>query len=165
MAINQPSTLSAKSTEKLGEPGALDAVILLVRDHRAVQQALNDFLRSKDRDERQQLLRHVMSELKKHEQVEEQAFWPVIRRELPGGEKLAAQREAEEQHAKQAMAEIERMRPEDAGWDGKVQTFIGDVLTHASHEEREVFAAVRETFEVDRLMALGGDIERAKNMM
>ena len=45
---------------------------------------------------------------------------------------------------------------------GKVFNFIGDVLNHASHEEREVFVPVRETFSVDRLMEMGRELERAR---
>lgn len=162
MAINQPSTLPAKSTEKLGEPGELDVIILLIRDHRAIQQALTDYQRCTEAGARVELIRRVMSELTTHEAAEEAAFWPVIRRELPGGEQLASARLAEEARAKSAITELERMRPEDAGWESKVQHFIGDVLNHASHEEREVFVPVRETFSVDRLMEMGREIERAK---
>jgi hemerythrin superfamily protein len=162
MALNQPSTLPAKDTEKLGLPGQLDVVILLVRDHRAVQQALNDYQRAKDPERRQELIRHVMAELKTHEAAEEKAFWPAIRRELPGGEKLAAARRQEEDEAKRTIAELEAMNPREPAWDGKVQAFIGAVLNHASREEREVFLPARETLSVDRLMALGRDLEQAK---
>ena len=162
MALNQPSTLPARGTEKLGEAGQLDVIILLVRDHRAVQQALNDYQRAKDPERRQELIRHVMTELKAHEAAEERAFWPAIRRELPGGEKLANARQAEEDEAKREIAELQAMNPREPAWDGKVQSFIGAVLTHASHEEREVFLPVRETLSVDRLMALGRELEQAK---
>ena len=162
MALNQPSTLLAKDTEKLGQPGQLDVIILLVRDHRAVQQALNDYQRAKDAGRRHELIKHVMAELKVHEAAEERAFWPAIRRELPGGERLASARQAEEDEAKRTIAELEAMDPRERALDGKVQSFIGAVLNHASHEEREVFLPARETLSVDRLMALGRELEQAK---
>src|SRR5689334_25422391 len=110
MAIREPSTLPAKATEKLGEPGDLDAIIYLIRDHRAVQQALNDYQRARAGGRRAELMRHVMAELKEHEQAEETAFWPAICRELPGGAKLADARLAEEDGAKRAMAVLDVMQ-------------------------------------------------------
>jgi hemerythrin superfamily protein len=161
VAIHEPSTLPAKSAEK-GQPGDLDVVMLLARDHRAVQQALNDYQRAKDPEQRVKLIRHVMSELKQHEAAEKQAWWPAVRREVPNGERLASEGIAEEERGKRVMAELEQTSQHDPAWDAKVQSFIADVLNHASREEREVLAPAREKLPVSRLLELGRDLERAK---
>jgi hemerythrin superfamily protein len=162
VAIQEPSTKPAKSFEREGQPPRLDAITLLVRDHRAVQQALNDHQRCRDAAERARLIRQVMLDLKRHEQAEELAFWPFVARELPDGDRLAAARQAEEGRAKRTMTELQAMSPGDRLWDDTVRTFISQVLTHASHEEREVFQKVRSSVHVERLMQLADEIEAAK---
>ncbi len=155
MAINQPSTLPAKSTERLGEPGRLDALTLLVRDHRAVQQAFNDYQRFGDPD----VIRHVIEELATHEQAEERAFWPRVRELLPNGEQLANACIMEEVEATQLAAELNAADP---SWTRKLERLMTLVLNHAHREELEVFQPLRTSVPVDELMAWAEEIERAR---
>ncbi|HLG73465.1 MAG TPA: hemerythrin domain-containing protein [Chloroflexota bacterium] len=165
MAIRQPSTLPSKSTERLGDPGQLDAITLLLRDHRAVQQALNDYLRCRDIDEKAEILRDVIADLEEHERMEEAAFWPMIRRALPDGAKLADECMAEEAEAKGLIGEIRAMDRHDPAWLPKVQRLIAAVLDHAGREQLEVFQPLRSALPVDELMAWGKELDRVRRSL
>jgi len=88
----------------------------------------------------------------------------VAGRTARGAQRRKARSEgiAEEERGKRVMAELEQTSQHDPAWDAKVQSFIADVLNHASREEREVLAPAREKLPVSRLLELGRDLERAK---
>lgn len=163
MAIHQPSTLPAKSTEPLGDPGRLDAITLLLHDHRAVQQAMNDFQRCRDLEQRSEIIRDVIADVQEHERVEEQVFWPHVRQALPQGERLASARTIEEAQAQRLAEQVLRMEPTDPSWTQTVRRFMAAVLDHAGQEQLQVFQPLRAAVSVDELMAWGEEIERARD--
>ena len=82
--------------------------------------------------------------LSKHAAIEEQVFYPEVRRAVSslGDEVLEA---LEEHHVvKWTLSELEGMTPEDERFQAKVTVLMENVRHHVREEERDLFPQVRK---------------------
>lgn len=162
MAVNEPISKPAMGYEHIAKPEELDAVTVLLADHREIQRLIGEYRQSTEKAHKIELVEHALEHLARHEEAEEQKFWPKVRKALPEGDRLVDERLAEEHASKVLAHEIERLSPEDARWEAIVETLISGVLEHIEHEERKVFPKVRAGFNLEKLSKLGHKLEKAK---
>src|SRR5512141_71679 len=90
-----------------------EAVALLKADHRAIEQLFRRFERSHGPADRKRLADRIVRELSIHAAIEEELFYPALRR-LSNGDPGDVLRALEEHHlAKLALSEIERLPATD----------------------------------------------------
>lgn len=124
-----------------------DACDLLDADHKAVKKMFNDFeklteSRGNTREKKRMLADQICQELTVHTQIEEEIFYPAIRKAIKD-ELMMAEAEVEHMSAKDLIAQIQEMEAGDALFDAKVLV-LGEYIDHHVKEERnEMFPKAR----------------------
>ena len=125
---------------------SLDATALLAKDHKDVKALFKryDKLTKADADgsERQALAEQICQMLTVHATAEEEIFYPAVRA-ADVDEDLLDEAEVEHASAKDLIAQIQSMSPEDDLYDAKV-TVLGEYINHhVEEEEGEMFPKAR----------------------
>jgi hemerythrin superfamily protein len=110
---------------------------MLRADHRKVEELFEAF-ESAAEGEKKQIVTKVIRELKIHATIEEEIFYPAMRREDAEGEMVD---EALEEHhvVKLLISELEGMTPGDEHYDAKFKVLAENVKHHVQEEESEMF--------------------------
>lgn len=137
-----------------------DLISALLADHNAVKQLFGRF--EGGGASTAELFCELTNELVRHEVAEEEVLYPEVRSALPNGDQLADARIAEQSEAEEALAEMEKMDTSSPAFSAKMAELQGEVLNHAEHEEREVFAPLRSAVDLAHLELLGRRYEKAK---
>ena len=123
-----------------------DAVDLLDADHQLVQKLFIDYQGLCDDDgpseAKAQLARKICEDLGVHTQIEEEIFYPRVRAAI-GDDALMDEALQEHAQAREAIAQLRRMAPTDAGYDGVVQQLFATVMDHVTDEREQVFLKAR----------------------
>ncbi|MEY2477645.1 MAG: hypothetical protein QOG87_2960 [Actinomycetota bacterium] len=138
-----------------------DAVAILVRDHKEVDQLFEQFDRERETFEGG-LLRRIIEALSVHAAVEEQVVYPAMRKALPDGDARVQQAIADHQKVKEALAELEKMAPLDQGVLPAVERLARDVRAHVEEEEGDLFPRLAEALDEPTLQDMGRAIEKAR---
>jgi hypothetical protein len=127
--------------------GTQDAIALLTDDHKAVQKLFKQYEKlvegEADGEEKAALARQICMELNIHAQIEEEIFYPAVREGIEE-EDLLDEAEVEHASAKELIAQLSAMAPEDELYDAKV-TVLGEYVNHHIKEEQdEMFPQVKK---------------------
>ncbi len=128
-----------------------DALDLLTRDHRLVDELFTSFFQAAPQ-QLDPLARRLCKMIRIHTQIEEEVFYPVARR-AEGVAALLDEAEREHAEAKQAVMRVESMTSDHDAFKPAVETLRDLVAAHVRKEEDELFPKVREA-KLD-LVALG----------
>ena len=128
-----------------------DAITLLKNDHRTVEKLFDQFEKTDSKREKAGIVAKAIMELKVHATIEEEIFYPVVRKAL--NKKLGKEEatdmmdEADEEHhvAKVLIAELGAMKASDDHWGGKFTVLSEAILHHVKEEEGEMFVEARKT--------------------
>ncbi len=142
------------STSRSSAAKSTDATTLLKHDHDAVKKMFQQFEKSTDR----KLAQEICMELTVHTQLEEQAFYPPIRK-LSGLEDMVI--ESLEEH-RQAKEMIERVRSSTDQLEPEMKVLIEDVLHHVEEEEKQMFPKLRKQMDKQQLETLGQSMLKTK---
>ena len=151
------------AVKKAAAPRSANAVALLTADHRDVKRLFKAYEKLVKNDaegsERQGLARQICQMLTAHATIEEEIFYPAARAALDDGD-LLDEAQVEHASAKDLIAQIESMGPEEALYDAKV-TVLGEYIDHhVQEEEGEMFPKCRESDM--NLKALGASMATRK---
>jgi hypothetical protein len=118
-----------------------DAIGLLKKDHDTVKELFDQFEKAESTPAKKKLIEQALMELKVHATIEEELFYPTIRKHV-GGELM---NEADEEHhvAKVLIAEIEQMNGRDDHRDAKFTVLAENVRHHIKEEENELMPKAR----------------------
>jgi hemerythrin superfamily protein len=150
----------ARSSER---SAARDAIALLKADHKEVKALFEQYktlVESEEiGEERQALAQQICLLLTVHATAEEEIFYPAARAAIDDSD-LLDEAEVEHASAKDLIAQIEAMDPDDPLYDAKV-TVLGEYVDHhVKEEEGELFPKCRKS-DMD-LVALGEAIDARK---
>lgn len=95
-------------------------------------------------EEREDLVRHLVSVLARHEAAEESVVHPTLRDEFSGGDTIAEEILREESEAEQMLADLEGLDPAGEEFARLIRKLKLAVFTHASHEEEREHPRLRE---------------------
>jgi hypothetical protein len=137
---------SAKTPAATARAGKTDATALLERDHADVKKLFKQYEKLADADaegaERQALAMQICQMLTVHATVEEEIFYPAARAAEVEAD-LLDEAEVEHASAKDLIAQIQSMSPDDDLYDAKV-TVLGEYIDHhVQEEENEMFPKCR----------------------
>lgn len=119
-----------------------DAIDLLKRDHNTVKELFDQFEKAEGRAARRKIVTQAVQELKLHAAIEEDIFYPTVRKQV-GGEIM---NEADEEHhvAKVLIAELDEMDGKEDHYDAKFMVLAESVRHHIKEEEGEMLPKARD---------------------
>lgn len=97
-----------------------------------------------------------------HEAIEEQWFWPAVRRALDDGDALADKAIQQEQDGKKLLQQLEDSKPGQPQFQKALQAFVVAGREHIDFEQNEVFPKFQAAASRDLLEKIGRQLETAK---
>jgi hypothetical protein len=149
-----------------------DVFTVLGQDHAEVKQMLDELENGPTRvsgastaqlQDRKQLAQALIIAESKHEAVEEEFFWPVVRDLSGDGAELARQGTRQEQDAKIALDRLDEADPADDEFEVLVTAAIRDGRAHIAFEEERVWPRLREVLNPAGAEHLGEQLMRGKD--
>lgn len=141
-----------------------DALKLLINDHKEAKELFKQFEALSDRSKasKKKIADQICDALTVHTKIEEEIFYPAIRKALKDDDKLD---EALVEHAsaKDLIAQISEMDPGDDLYDAKLKVLSEQIEHHVGEEEDDMFPKVRKT-DLD-LVALGEEMSMRKEQL
>jgi hemerythrin superfamily protein len=130
---------------KRAETKPMDAIRLLKDDHKQVRQWFEQFDKSEDDAEKQELADQICKALTVHAQIEEEIFYPAAYEALDeDGDDIVDEATVEHATAKQLIAEIMEMSAGEPLFDAKVKVLGEYVDHHVQEEENELFPECKD---------------------
>src|SRR5687767_6803552 len=120
----------------MAESKELDAIALLKRDHRTVEELFAEFEKAGGDGRKQKLATQICLELSVHAQIEEEIFYPACEGKVE--EELVKEAYVEHDGAKLLIAEIMAGEPSDEFYDSKVKVLQEQIEHHVEEEEKRL---------------------------
>lgn len=144
-----------------------NATQLLRQDHKRVEGLFDKSEQAKGMDGKRRYAMQAMAELEVHAQIEEEIFYPAVKKAIEEKD-LVDEARQEHQQAKSLIAQLKKMQGQDNGaaeeFEAKFAELVEAVQHHVEEEEGEMFPKVEES-ELD-LAELGAEMaERKKELM
>ncbi|MEO8247994.1 MAG: hemerythrin domain-containing protein [Burkholderiales bacterium] len=132
-----PAAKKAKSSAK-------DAPALLKADHKKVSELFGQYEKSRSTAKKKALVEKICTELTVHAQIEEEIFYPAIKKALKDKEMVP---EATVEHAtlKHLISQVEGKEPDGEMFDAKIKVMSEYVKHHVKEEEGEMFKKAKST--------------------
>jgi hemerythrin superfamily protein len=155
--------VSGKKTLKEKLTGKTDAIDLLEADHKEIQKIFKQFKQLVEDDapraEKAALVKKACNALLVHAQLEEEIFYPAVRRATKD-EELMDEAKVEHQGAKELIEQLLDMMPGEELYDAKFIVLGEQVKHHIKEEEGRMFPEAKRV-KVD-LERLGRQMESRK---
>jgi hemerythrin superfamily protein len=150
---------ATKKPQNKMQPKSQDAMTLLRADHKAVSALFAAYEKAGSAAKKKQLVSRICSELSVHAQVEEEIFYPAVKRAMKDKELVP---EATVEHAtlKALIGQIEGVAPDGEMFDAKVKVLSEYVKHHVKEEQNEMFPKAKAT-KLD-MVELGGRMAARK---
>ena len=143
-----------------------DAIELLTADHRKVEKLFKQYSKLVEDEasynEKEALAMTICAELTIHAQVEEEIFYPAARNALDE-EDLIDEAIVEHASAKDLVAQLQDMSPDDDLFDAKLKVLSELIEHHVEEEEDEMFPKLRKA-KLD-MAALGPQMVERKQQL
>src|SRR5581483_1729947 len=120
-----------------------DALQILREDHRKVKEIFRQFEDAEDQQTKKSLVDQAIVDLTVHAELEEQIFYPAVRREGGTAEMID---EAEEEHhvVDVLLDELRGMKPNEERWAAKFSVLCETVRHHIDEEEANTLPKAAE---------------------
>jgi hemerythrin superfamily protein len=124
----------------------IDAVELLTQQHREVEEMFERFEKMTDRAKvsKKKLADEICNALIMHTTIEEEIFYPATREASEDTEDMVDEAVVEHASAKDLIAQIMEMDPDDDLYDAKVKVLSEMIEHHVEEEEKEMFPKTRQ---------------------
>ena len=140
-----------------------NATQMLRQDHKKVKGLFIKFEQAKEVGAKRQVAEQAVEELEVHAQVEEEVFYPAVKKAIESIE-LVDDAKQEHQTAKSLISQLKKMTGRDVGNDNDFETKFSELMQaighHVAEEEGEMFPEVEDS-ELD-LSVLGAQMTKRK---
>jgi len=99
-----------------------------------------------------------------HEAIEEQFFWPAVRKNLENGDELTDEAIAQEQAGKKLLQRLEDGKPGEADYHDALQEFVKLGREHILYEQEVVWPVFEAAVGRDEREKIGQQLEVAKKV-
>lgn len=117
------------------------AVAILMKDHDTVKELFDRFEKSESAAERDKIIAEALTELKIHAAIEEEIFYPAVRKHV--GKDLMNEADEEHHVARVLIAELDRDGRRNDHRDAKFTVLAESVKHHIKEEEGELLPKAR----------------------
>lgn len=140
----------------------MDVLELIKADHLQVENLFSEIGSTDDTHKLYQCFNKLYNELNVHAEVEEQTFYPAIRR-CQGTEKLVDVAQDEHEEARQMLEELASLSPTSVEFKQKISELRRIIQHHVQSEENEVFSRVRDCMSEEARSQLGSEFQAVKS--
>lgn len=139
-----------------------DAVAMLTAEHREVSGLFDQYEKLTDRAKvsKKKLADQICNALILHTTIEEEIFYPAVRESSKEVEDKIDEAVVEHAAAKDLIAQIQEMDPDDELYDAKIKVLSEQIDHHVQEEEKEMFPMAKKSG-ID-LAALGQEMAERK---
>jgi hemerythrin-like domain-containing protein len=99
-----------------------------------------------------------------HEAIEEQFFWPAVRKAIENGDALADKAIDQEQAGKKLLQRLEDGKPGEADYHEALQEFVKAGREHIAYEQEVVWPQIEAVLSREELEKIGEKLETAKKI-
>jgi hemerythrin superfamily protein len=140
----------------------IDAIAMLTAEHKEVKTMFEQYEKLGDRANaaKKKLADQICAALTLHTTIEEEIFYPALRAASKDAADMLDEAVVEHAGAKDLIAQIDEMDPEDDLYDAKVKVLGEQVEHHVGEEEGEMFPVAKKA-KLD-LVALGAEMAMRK---
>jgi hemerythrin-like domain-containing protein len=141
----------------------VEATNLLKHQHREVEALLKKALEAKEPTERMNLFKQIDRNLRLHAIIEEEIFYPELRRRLEKSQERLEVAEAYEEHnlVKITIEGLEKLDPGSEQFQAKLVVLADLVQHHVDEEEGTMFKIAHHVFDKPELEEVGSRLEEA----
>lgn len=138
------------------------ATQMIRQDHKKVEGLFKKFEQTNGAQAKRRLAENAMAELEVHAALEEEIFYPAVKREVDDGSMV---QEAIEEHqtVKRLISELKGMEEANDEFESQFSQLVENVQHHVEEEENEMLPKVEES-ELD-LNSLGEQMSQRKQEM
>ncbi|WP_063057616.1 hemerythrin domain-containing protein [Nocardia sienata] len=145
----------------------MDALTFLRADHESVLGMIESLERGRGTSEtelrnRGHLATSLVIAASQHEAVEEQFFWPAVRKILPEGDELADHGLDQEESGKQLLQQIEDSEAGTPEFEQALTDFLVAMREHIEYEQNQVWPRFAEVEPPEEMADLGEKMAAAK---
>ncbi len=144
----------------------MDAIALLRKDHRKIKELFGEVEKAEDPKKRKEVFDKIMTELKAHERIEEEIFYPAVEKKARTKQlkEIVIESYLEHGFVDRIAEDVLATKPEDETWKAKAKIMKEQLEHHAFEEEEEkLFPKVEEIFSKEELTELGTQMDDLKN--
>lgn len=113
---------------------------------------------------RKRAVDRMIIEEAKHEAVEQQYFWPAVKRLAADGVRVAEVGLEQETEADPILADLDKATAEDEEFEERLTAFISAARAHIAFEEAHAWPLLRAALSEDEAELLGEQITEAKGL-
>jgi len=138
-------TITTQKKTKQDSPSKVqDALALLRADHKLVSALFAEYEKARSTSKKKMLVSQICTELSVHAQVEEEIFYPAVKKALKDKEMIP---EATVEHAtlKALIGQVEGIEPDGEMFDAKIKVMSEYVKHHVKEEQNEMFPQAKST--------------------
>ena len=137
----------------------MNAISLLKKDHRSVKELLEELESTRGASQRRKdLFAKVQKEMQLHELIEEEIFYPELRKH-PKAKDIVLEGLEEHHVVDILLDELDDMAFDDERWEAKLKVAKENIEHHIEEEEEELFPMVREKWSAQRLNQIGEQMQ------
>jgi len=144
----------------------MNAIKLLMQDHKKVRQLLTELEGTTTRNvrDRERLVHEISNEVTIHAQIEEEIFYPAFKAAAKKSDDAEMFFEAAEEHhvVEMVMPELVACDPATDEFTAKAKVLKELIEHHAGEEEKEMFKRAKALMDEDELEELGTRLEERK---
>jgi hypothetical protein len=122
----------------------VSATQMIRRDHKKVEGLFEKFDQAKKAEAKKKICEQVIEELEVHPKLEEEIFYPAVRKHL-GEEDMLHEAKQEHEQAKTIIAELKTADAEDESFEEKFSELVDAIQHHVEEEEGEMLPKAEES--------------------
>jgi hemerythrin-like domain-containing protein len=134
------------------------AIAILMKDHDAVKELFDRFEKSESSAQKEKIIAEALTELKIHAVIEEEIFYPAVRKHV--GKDLMNEADEEHHVARVLIAELDRDGRSNDHRDAKFTVLAESVRHHIKEEEGEMLPKAKPSKSISRPSAVRCSIAR-----
>jgi hemerythrin superfamily protein len=144
----------------------VDAITLLKNDHAEVEKLFKAYEKLGDRalKSKQKTVSSIIKALSVHAAIEEQVFYPSVRKQVEETNDDVLEAIEEHHIVKWVLSELESLDPGAENYDAKVSVLMENVRHHVKEEETVLFPTVRKALGRKALGEIGDSLEASRKL-
>ena len=140
-----------------------NAIDMLKMDHDKVKSLFDQFEDEENSRTKRRIVKEALQELSIHATLEEELFYPAVRKKIDDDDDLMNEADEEHHVAKVLVAELERMKGTEDHYEAKFTVLSESVRHHIEEEEGKMLPKAEDT-DID-FDALGEKMFRRKQQL